>query len=158
MLEIRVRGPVALEDADRLGLVAEAAPAATVLPTTAPTLEPRSLTGVTVGRPVDARGPRAAHVRAVIVDDDALPRGQPQPGGRAPEDLRVRLAHAEGRPQDHRVEQRGHLVGHLVGVGDQRGRDARETCSAHDRDEFFTIGEHPAVVHQQPAQQQFNLK
>ena len=31
MLEIRVRGPVALEDADRLGLVAEAAPAATVL-------------------------------------------------------------------------------------------------------------------------------
>ena len=31
MLEIRVRGPVALEDADRLGLVAEAAPAETVL-------------------------------------------------------------------------------------------------------------------------------
>ena len=31
MLEIRVRGPVALEDADRLGLTAEAAPAATVL-------------------------------------------------------------------------------------------------------------------------------
>lgn len=31
MLEIRVRGPVALEDADRLGLVAEAAPVATVL-------------------------------------------------------------------------------------------------------------------------------
>ena len=31
MLEIRVRGPVALEDADRLGLVAEAAPSATVL-------------------------------------------------------------------------------------------------------------------------------
>ena len=31
MLEIRVRGPVALEEADRLGLVAECAPAATVL-------------------------------------------------------------------------------------------------------------------------------
>lgn len=31
ILEIRVRGPVALEDADRLGLVAEAAPVATVL-------------------------------------------------------------------------------------------------------------------------------
>jgi hypothetical protein len=31
MLEIRVRGPVALEDADRLGLRAEAAPVETVL-------------------------------------------------------------------------------------------------------------------------------
>lgn len=31
ILEIRVRGPVALEDADRLGLVAEAAPVSTVL-------------------------------------------------------------------------------------------------------------------------------
>ena len=31
ILEIRVRGPVALEDADRLGLIAEAAPSATVL-------------------------------------------------------------------------------------------------------------------------------
>ncbi len=31
ILEIRVRGPVALEDADRLGLRAEAAPVATVL-------------------------------------------------------------------------------------------------------------------------------
>lgn len=31
ILEIRVRGPVALEDADRLGLVAETAPVATVL-------------------------------------------------------------------------------------------------------------------------------
>jgi hypothetical protein len=31
MLEIRVRGPVALEDADRLGLIAQAAPVATVL-------------------------------------------------------------------------------------------------------------------------------
>jgi hypothetical protein len=31
MLEIRVRGPIALEDADRLGLRAEAAPPQTVL-------------------------------------------------------------------------------------------------------------------------------
>jgi hypothetical protein len=31
ILEIRVRGPVALEDADRLGLQAEVVPAATVL-------------------------------------------------------------------------------------------------------------------------------
>ena len=31
ILEIRVRGPVALEDADRLGLRAETAPVATVL-------------------------------------------------------------------------------------------------------------------------------
>jgi hypothetical protein len=31
ILEIRVRGPVALEDADRLGLRAEAAPPETVL-------------------------------------------------------------------------------------------------------------------------------
>ena len=31
ILEIRVRGPVALEDADSLGLRAEAAPVATVL-------------------------------------------------------------------------------------------------------------------------------
>ena len=31
ILEIRVRGPVALEDADRLGLRAEVVPAATVL-------------------------------------------------------------------------------------------------------------------------------
>jgi hypothetical protein len=31
ILEIRVRGPVALEDADRLGLRAEAAPPSTVL-------------------------------------------------------------------------------------------------------------------------------
>lgn len=30
-LEIRVRGPIALEDADRLGLRAEAAPVSTVL-------------------------------------------------------------------------------------------------------------------------------